>query len=177
MTPAQQAFTDAATAAGFAVNVTWLPNPGGDADAWKNTAFRFEATITHGRKPVLTTPYYAGTGHATYKGKPLAHAESRRADVVGAVAECVRLGKPAAYPDSRQKIQPPTPGLADVLGSLCMDDPGDSPYAEWCDDYGYDTDSRKALATYQAIQDNTTRLRRAAGSAVWASLCELAREL
>jgi hypothetical protein len=34
-------------------------------------------------------------------------------------------------------------------------------FNEWCDNFGYETDSRKALSTYHACQENTEKLRKA----------------
>lgn len=43
------------------------------------------------------------------------------------------------------------PGLSDVLGCLVSDArSADQTFAEWCSDLGYDTDSRRALATHEA---------------------------
>ena len=36
-------------------------------------------------------------------------------------------------------------------------------FQDWCDNFGYDTDSRKALATYLECQENYVRLRKALG--------------
>jgi hypothetical protein len=43
------------------------------------------------------------------------------------------------------------PKLLDVLASLLLDARcADEPFESWCADMGYDTDSRRALATYEA---------------------------
>ncbi len=56
------------------------------------------------------------------------------------------------------------PSAVDVLESLCMDASGaDQSFDEWCSDYGYDTDSRKAERTYRSVQEQTRRLRRLLG--------------
>lgn len=55
----------------------------------------------------------------------------------------------------------PTPCEADLLYSLIADDTQGESFPDWCDNYGYDTVSRKALDIYLTCQDNTRKLRKA----------------
>lgn len=57
--------------------------------------------------------------------------------------------------------KPQAPHVAGVLHSLILDSSatGQS-FADWCSDFGYDTDSRKAHATYEACQQNADKLAR-----------------
>lgn len=57
--------------------------------------------------------------------------------------------------------KPQDPHAADVLQSLLMDSSavGQS-FESWCDELGYDTDSRKKLATYEACQQKADKMRR-----------------
>jgi hypothetical protein len=60
------------------------------------------------------------------------------------------------------KDRPKKPSLDDVLHSLVLDASAcDQSFDDWCSDYGYDTDSRKALETYLTCQENATKLRKA----------------
>lgn len=60
------------------------------------------------------------------------------------------------------QARPKPPSLDDVLHSLVLDASAcDQSFDDWCGEYGYDTDSRKALETYLACQDNATKLRKA----------------
>lgn len=60
------------------------------------------------------------------------------------------------YPD-----KPQAPSPADVLYSLIRDAEGaEQSFSNWCADYGYSTDSRKAFATYEACQNEGDKLRR-----------------
>lgn len=58
------------------------------------------------------------------------------------------------------------PELRDVLDCLASDasgiDNADS-FEDWCDEYGYDPDSRKAESTYKACQTEATQLERLLG--------------
>ena len=57
--------------------------------------------------------------------------------------------------------KPVAPHAAEVLHSLLADGAGaDQLFDDWCADFGYDSDSRKALATYLACQENAIKLRR-----------------
>jgi hypothetical protein len=54
------------------------------------------------------------------------------------------------------------PKIDDVLHSLVMDaDACEMSFADWCGSLGYDEDSRKAFAIYEACQKNATKLRKA----------------
>lgn len=56
------------------------------------------------------------------------------------------------------KIQ--DPHAADLLHSITLDAQWASEsFASWCEDMGCDTDSRKALETYEACQNNADKLR------------------
>jgi hypothetical protein len=58
--------------------------------------------------------------------------------------------------------QPTAPALDDVLHSLVMDSSAcEESFDDWCASFGYDSDSRKALAVYMACRENTGKLRKA----------------
>ena len=57
---------------------------------------------------------------------------------------------------------PKKPTLDDVLHSLVNDAEAENmSFQDWCDNFGYDTDSRKALDLYLLCQENAQRLRKA----------------
>ena len=53
------------------------------------------------------------------------------------------------------------PQLADVLSCLLSDASSarSHSFGEWCDEFGYDTDSRKALAAYESCEKTADALR------------------
>jgi hypothetical protein len=58
------------------------------------------------------------------------------------------------------------PKTADVLGCLVSDANGyigGRDFEDWCQEYGYDTDSRKAERTWNAVQKQTRQLERLLG--------------
>lgn len=74
--------------------------------------------------------------------------------------------------------RPQTPTPAGVLHSLILDaSAADSTFDEWCADFGYDSDSRKALATYLSCQETAKDLRRLFGTETLEKLADAVREL
>jgi hypothetical protein len=59
-----------------------------------------------------------------------------------------------------QVSKPVTPKFDSILACLVQDAVGSAQtFDDWCFDYGYDTDSRKALDTYMACQETAKKLR------------------
>lgn len=62
--------------------------------------------------------------------------------------------------------KPTPPSAADVLDCLLSDASyASEPFEDWCDSFGYDSDSRKALEIYMECQKVHTELRRFLGGA------------
>lgn len=60
-----------------------------------------------------------------------------------------------------KKHTPKKPTVDDVLYSLLGDSEAENmTFDDWCANFGYDSDSRKALETYIACQNNAKKLRR-----------------
>ena len=52
------------------------------------------------------------------------------------------------------------PCIEDLFYSLVMDSSAaETTFSDWCDEFGYETDSRKALQTYEACQENAVKMR------------------
>ncbi len=94
----------------------------------------------------MTTFYSMGIGHRTYRGKPVPSFKS--------VYDKERI-------ESYIKINKPTAGA--VLESLMSDDTDES-FEDWCLNYGYETDSRRALDTYLKCQEQGKKTRRLLGA-------------
>lgn len=61
----------------------------------------------------------------------------------------------------RKNDRPVKPDPIDLLYSLVSDASAcDESFDDWCSNYGYDTDSRKALDTYLKCQENALKLRK-----------------
>ena len=64
------------------------------------------------------------------------------------------------YPKNIELSKPVTPKFDSILACLVQDAVGSAQtFDDWCSDYGYDTDSRKALNTYMACQEVAKKLR------------------
>lgn len=60
-----------------------------------------------------------------------------------------------------QATKPKAPDAASVLYCLILDSSAcDQSFSDWCADYGYDTDSRKALETYLSCQASAEKMKR-----------------
>lgn len=64
-----------------------------------------------------------------------------------------------AWANLENQRKPIAPHAADVLYSLVLDSSAcDQSFDDYCDEFGYDTDSRRALETYLACQENTRKM-------------------
>jgi hypothetical protein len=117
-------------------------------NGWTGDKFALALKNTETGKAMCMN-YKTGTGH-----RKLNMTEEQLADI----AKCPR----SIYAEQQRQrytvILPPQP--LDVLHCIRLDDPHGYTFDEWCDEYGYDTDSRKALEMYLACQEQTTNFRR-----------------
>lgn len=61
--------------------------------------------------------------------------------------------------ERRYPARPVAPHPADALQCLLLDSSAsEQTFASWCDELGYDSDSRKAYATYEACQQSADKL-------------------
>lgn len=82
---------------------------------------------------------------------------------------CVlRCGKRTlTTPFSQGSAHTKEPTLAEVLGCLASDAAGFAnaqSFEDWCSEYGYDTDSRKAERTFKIVKREAAKLRKLLGS-------------
>ena len=77
----------------------------------------------------------------------------------------------------RECIRPVKPYIAGVLHSLISDSGAvDTCFIDWTNDYGYDSDSIKALTIYNLCCENTKRLKRIFSRATLAALSEMLQD-
>lgn len=75
------------------------------------------------------------------------------------------------------KRGPTLAGVLDCLASDASTLENARDFEDWCSDFGYDTDSRKAEATWRAIMEQSTQLRKLLGYAAYSELLnEVERE-
>lgn len=121
-------------------------------DDWKCDKWSVRFTKRDGRAAHEETEFFTGLGHRVHTLASEANAR---------ILKNVKRNTIAWQNDVENKKKPNPPHAADVLYSLLLDASADNQsFADWCADFGYDEDSRKALATYLACQENARMLRR-----------------
>lgn len=91
----------------------------------------------------FNTEYRTGLGHRTIHAWAKKHAQSN---------DLIFLAK-------NQFSAVKTPNVADVVYSLLMDAHyADQTFSDWCENVGFDTDSRKALDVYLRCQDTYNQM-------------------
>lgn len=124
--------TVSATYAGQTKRDNW------ECDAWR---FVFERqTRPDPSKPYarMTQDYYTGLGHRKSK-TPMPD------DIA-----CLRPGILRRVEWEKQNVKPVAPQVAGVIHSLILDgEADDMSFSNWCDNFGYDTDSIRAFNIYQ----------------------------
>lgn len=136
---------------GTSANTLRAKRPVKDADGWEH----YEWTVTlsipgaSGTAETLTTPYQTGIG--------IVRGEPKYSTIT-----------------SRWVPVPPAPPTAEmVLDSMASDSSGYENargFEDWCSDYGYDTDSRKAERLYQTVAEQAKALRFFLGREAYESL-------
>lgn len=120
----------------------------------------WRVTLKRGDRKILETDYSQGVAHApAYKNPP--KFPSGKVDPYKqkqVVAWEIEHGKRARIMDSIDWIsgKDPIPGptLLEVCYSLAMDaQSGQESFEDFCSNFGYDTDSRKAEATWRSCAD------------------------
>lgn len=128
-----------------------ISKPGGMGDKpWE--CFAWRVSFAPFGKPIETFEYFCGTAHvhkSKFRKESMFYAE-----------------------------RPKAPDAAGVLHSLLLDAAaGHMSFSDWCADYGYDDDSMKAFATYQACCDIGKRLAKLFTHEQRASLTALVEDL
>jgi hypothetical protein len=119
-------------------------------DKWAHDLW--EVTLSYqGRE--LTTSYRTGLGHRVKH-----HHITQRGDVYNGPqgnARGIERATSVGY------TKPVEPSVGDVVHSLIVDSSCiDKTFEDWCGEFGYDTDSRKALDTYLQCQESLTKSRK-----------------
>lgn len=100
--------------------------------------------------PTMTLIYSMGIGHRRIPSQP-----EKRYPLIRTLHD----------EDQAAKFKPVKPKLIDVLYSLITDSSViDSTFEEWCGEFGYDTDSRKAERIFQICSDQSVLLKRLLGN-------------
>jgi hypothetical protein len=168
---AKQARDSLIASLGLEYNAVFVPQSASRNSQEKNPSLNWRVSIIrrgadngHGRVvgkgAAIATDYMQGIAHVpTYNKMPRGHMGNLTTWKQG----CERAAETGKYPGrtSWQFLPLPAPPIADILYSLLMDgDAADETFDDWCSNYGYDTDSRSAEATYNACRDTGRQLQR-----------------
>lgn len=124
-----------------------LGDKGHTMDAW-----RVSFTLRDSRAAHEKFNYFTGLGHRVDTDMT----RMARARLKGCHPNSI-----AWQTDVTKQMKPVAPSAASVLYCLLSDGEAiDQSFFNWCDSLGYDTDSRKALATYEACCESGLQLRR-----------------
>lgn len=105
---------------------------------------------------------------------PLMEDEWRDANHWRCTVICGKRRMVTPFSQGSAHTEPPT--LEDVVNALVLDAAGFEnarTFEDWCGEYGYDTDSRKAERTYNAIKRQTAKFKALIdplGAAAWQNL-------
>lgn len=120
-----------------------------------------------GANSVFKTEYFTGTGHR----KDTAITAMQRRSLQGCNPKSI------AWQDMLKGMKPVPPSAASVLHSLLLDSRAiDQSFLDWCDEYGSDSDSRKALAMYEACCESGRKMRELFTSAQRETLSNLLQD-
>ena len=132
---------------------------------WPSLNWRVVVKV-HG-KPVLITDYSAGIGHIP--GYRPTYGKGMTVYDASVLAETIKTGYVPLHrkPHVAKPGRVPAPSREDAMYSLLSDGTPDFDaltFADWCADYGYDTDSREAEKTYNQCREHGAALRGAIGA-------------
>lgn len=135
-----------------------LVRDGWTCDGWKVVFKKY--------KTAETFDYFTGTGHRKVKKSELIYKPK------GASVNSV------AYKNwEKSAMVPVAPEIAGVLYSLILDSEAlQTSFVLWCDEYGYDSDSIKARATYEACCSNAQKINSVIPREVQAALRDLLQD-
>jgi hypothetical protein len=126
-----------------------------DANKWLHDVWRI--TLKRGEKS-MAFDFRTGTGHRRVPKRVIAR---MRATEMRYTTADKSVPEMAAY---RGLAIPCVPSVYSVLSSVIEDGTAvGTDFVEWCENYGYDTDSRKALDNYEACIRTGRDIRRVLG--------------
>ncbi len=131
--------------------------------------------------------YSMGIGHVKWIYNNIIRWKFKNGYLIENIIGAMRNGKTIKkeyYPElaaiavELAKMQKVKPLIGDVLGCLCRETLDcDCCFEEWAQNYGYDTDSRRAERNYYLCRDNANKIRSFLKQSEINEIAELANEL
>jgi hypothetical protein len=149
------------TSAGITFNIT-SKGVGLKRDDWECDGWMIE--LSH-KNNTEYFDYFTGIGHRVV---PCLYKHSIMREYKGSSMLASKL---AAY------AKPVKPEILGVLHSTIIDSEAlNSSFSDWCDNFGYDTDSLKALNIYQACTENAKKIKKIINNATMETIKELLQD-
>lgn len=154
-----------------------INKPNADGSKWD--CYKWDITISraqdnsseYGNKRItadLVFPFHCGMAHVSYYPNPYSVPMNQRS------IQTVKLNHYGPGKDAW--CSPKTPDGASILYSVLNDSTQGESFADWCGNFGYDEDSRKALALYLELQETETRNRKFFTADEWNELRALLQD-
>ena len=119
-----------------------------ECDQWNITIYRT------GKKSGFNTQYYTGIGHRVLSAMGETYKRRIKQDYKVSVNLAHQLRQ-----NEKENAKPTVPHIAGILHSLTLDSSAnDYSFNDWCDNFGYESDSIKALNNYQACCNTAKEL-------------------
>lgn len=163
------------------LEATFIPFSQSRNKAEKTPSLNWLVTLKKDGREVITTDYMQGCGHCPADKKtfntPALNPATEKRDAIKYECETGREYSTKFFSNLNHRPGKPIapPDVTDVLHSLLLDADALNcrDFADWCGDFGYDTDSIKARETYDACIATATKLRAAFGQKTVDDLREL----
>lgn len=137
-----------------------------ECDQWNITLYRA------GKKDVFNTQYYTGTGHRVLSTMGETYKRRIKQDYKGSVNLAYQLRQ-----NEKEYAKPQVPHIAGILHSLTLDaSANDYSFNDWCNEYGCESDSIKALNMYQECCDAAKELSKLFNRTELSELSELLQD-
>ncbi|MFN7882983.1 MAG: hypothetical protein ACK5PF_08230 [bacterium] len=175
------------TAMAITLDAVFVPFSQSRSKGEKQPSLNWRVTLKKDGREVIATDYMQGCAHCPAYSSPTMFKSGKLDEYTTKkriAAEC-ETGRATSsgdhctstFSNNGAKIKPPS--VVDVLHSLLQDgraiDSRD--FADWCADYGYDTDSRKAEENYRACLGIGLKLRGTFGDKTMRELYELFEDM
>lgn len=139
---------------GIAYGAVFVPQSASRNSGAKDHTLNWRVSFSNRDGRSFALDYQQGIGHIPGYKQP------RTVYDVEQLGQPWETGKYKAHPTFGGGRNLPAPSPADVLYSIVLDNPHEASFEDWAADFGYDTDSRKAEATYRAcIEQSRMALR------------------
>lgn len=137
-----------------------------ECDAWNITLYRT------GKKDVFNSLYYTGIGHRVLS----AMGKLEKSRIQRTYKGSVNLRHMLAQ-NKKENAKPQVPHIAGILCSFMLDaSANDYSFNDWCNEYGYESDSIKALNMYQECCNTAKELHKLFNRSELSELSELLQD-